>query len=282
MHAGRGVPFVTVREQDGDTEGSRGERMRADREQVLQEDEYAFPYHHIAQRTEGFSQCFNDTWGINYLATIEFLIGKLAGERFDSAIDIGCGDGRFVKELRTAFADARILGVDFSHRAIALAQAMVPSANFRCADITTGLDDGFDLAVLMEVYEHIPPAQCPEFVDAVADLLNPGGILYVTVPHVNKPVEPKHYRHFSSAMLMQEFTARFEVLEMTPIERISIAKWMLDRVLSNRLFILNSRRIGGWLFRAYQARLFLARTEENCQRLVLRMRKREDPRAGSS
>lgn len=243
--------------------------------QIIQEDEYVFPYHHIVSRRGGFSQCFNDAWGINYLATVEYLLGRLRAETFRSAVDIGCGDGRFTKELQQTFPEKRIAGVDYSERAIALARAMTPGVEFQRVDITDGsFRETFDLAMLMEVYEHVPPRRGPAFLDAVADLLNDGGMLYVTVPHSNKPVEPKHYRHFSSESLMAELDARFELLEMIPIERRAAAKWWIDFALTNGLFVLNHRRVAGALYSFYKRRLFLAPDERTCQRLVLRLRKR--------
>ena len=242
--------------------------------QSIQEDEYAFPYHYLADGGRGFVQVRHDAWGINYLATIDYLIERLRNERFQSVIDVGCGDGRFTRDLHCAFPNARVLGVDFSNRAVALAQAMVPEVEYRRADITKDLGERFDLAVLMEVYEHIPPEACPAFVNGLADRLNENGILYVTVPHTNKPVEPKHYRHFTISSLTAEFKDHFEILEAIPIEKRSFRKKLIDLVFTNPLFVLNNRTIGGLLYRFYRKRLFLVNDERQCQRIILRLRKK--------
>lgn len=246
-----------------------------DREQHMQEEEYAFPYHHVVQGRDGFSQCFNDGWGINYLATVEFILEQVRAESFASAIDIGCGDGRLTKELAESFPGTRVLGVDYSRRAVTLAKAMAPNCEFRCVDITAeNLAEQFDLAVLMEVYEHIPPEAAPGFSAAVARLVPTGGKLIVTVPHVNKRVEPKHYRHFRSGDIEREFGDWFERVETIPIERISLRKTLIDRSLTNPLFVVHNRRIGRLLFDYYRKRLFLAGREERCQRIIVRLRRK--------
>jgi 2-polyprenyl-3-methyl-5-hydroxy-6-metoxy-1,4-benzoquinol methylase len=63
-----------------------------------------------------------------------------------------------------------------------------PEIAFLATDITQPHALGsFDLGVLMEVFEHIPPADCEAFLAGVRRLLKPGGTLLLTVPHANKP-----------------------------------------------------------------------------------------------
>lgn len=241
-----------------------------------QEDEYSFPYHHVVRRTNNrFSQCFNDEWGINYLATVEHLLDVISNEEFSSAIDVGCGDGRFSMELAKQFPSRRIVGVDISKRAISLAQAMFSYGEFRCVDIVSeNLGDSFDLAVLMEVYEHIRPSDASEFCKALADLLTPGGILYVTVPHENKPVEAKHYRHFTSKSLQEELARDFDILSMTFFEKIDFRKKLIDILLTNDMFVLNNGTISNMLYGYYCKKLFLTNNEDVCQRILVRAQKK--------
>lgn len=254
----------------------KSDDIKLDAVKQKQEDEYSFPYHYVARKSEnGFIQCYNDSWGVNYLSTVEYLLEELEQETFFSIVDIGCGDGRFTAELMKKFPCRKIVGLDFSQRAIALASAMTPMGDFRCVDITKqSVEELSDILVLMEVYEHINPNDAKNFRTAVAKLLKPGGILYLTVPHVNKALESKHYRHFTSDMLLLEFSPDFEILELTFIERKSGIKSIIDLIMTNRLFVLNNQRIGGWLYAFYKRHLFLAETESACQRMILRARKR--------
>jgi len=185
--------------------------------QQLQDDEYSFPYHYISQFRSRFTQNYYDSWGVNYVSTIEFILKKLEKESFNSLVDIGCGDGRLVLEIKNNFSSLEILGIDYSKRAIQLAQSMNPYGDYKQLDILTqSVEKKFDVGVLMEVFEHINPELGEKFVQAIAKLLKPQGLLYVTVPHINKAVEYKHYRHFSSQSLIQCFASRFDVVEVVP------------------------------------------------------------------
>lgn len=253
---------------------------------ALQEEEYLFPYHYVSSYMPHFRHFFCDSWAVHYLSTIEFLLSELSKVSFKSIVDVGCGDGRFTQELALRFPGAKVAGVDFSRKAITLAEAMnTTAARFFCADIAEGtnfLSDGGgyltsnegrqDAAVLMEVFEHIPPDRAGVFVEGVARLLVPGGLLFVTVPHSNKPVEPKHFRHFTSQSLVSEFSGHFEVLEIKPFERRCLRLKLLQRLLVNRFFILNNGRALDAIYRFYKKSLFEAE-EKNCQRLYLKLRR---------
>jgi 2-polyprenyl-3-methyl-5-hydroxy-6-metoxy-1,4-benzoquinol methylase len=243
--------------------------------QKEQESYYWFPYHYVTQFTAGFTQTFHDTWGINYAATLEFILQQVAAERLSSIVDIGCGDGRLTRELTERFPNLKIVGVDYSARAINLAKAMSPGIPFLNVDITQGgWDETFDLAILMEVFEHVPPAVSEAFVGAVSRLLRPNGLIYVTVPHVNKPLEKAHFRHFSMNSLTSCFDGRFEVLQMLPFERRSNHKLILDKILGNRYCILNHAGLKNRIYSYYKRHLFTASSEAHCQRIFMKARLR--------
>jgi 2-polyprenyl-3-methyl-5-hydroxy-6-metoxy-1,4-benzoquinol methylase len=242
---------------------------------AAQEDEYRFPYHYVTRFTpESFRQHFVDSWGINYAATIDFIVDRIVGEAPGSLIDIGCGDGRLAREIHQRAAVPRVCGVDTSSRAIGLARAMnqdIPAIEFIATDISARPDLGpFDTAVLMEVIEHIPPDATESFVRAARALLKRGGHLHVTVPHVNKPVEYKHFRHFTAAGIVACLEGEFEILEVIPFERRGLRRRLLELALCNRLFVLNHRRLLDALYRWHGRHLFAAASERDCQRIYVR------------
>ncbi len=240
--------------------------------QQLQDDEYSFPYHYVSQFRSRFTQSFYDSWGVNYVSTIEFILKKLEKESFNSLVDIGCGDGRLVLEIQSIFSSREILGIDYSKRAIQLAQSMNPYGNYKELDILTqSVEKKFDIGVLIEVFEHINPEEGEKFVQAIAKLLKPQGLLYVTVPHINKAVEYKHYRHFSSESLIKCFASSFDVVEVIPFEKGKFRKKVLDCLLGNRLFILNSGKLRTLLYRYYKENLFFC-TENNCNRIFVKFK----------
>lgn len=243
-------------------------------EQTLQDDEYAFPYHYVAQFRGNFRHCFLDTWSINYVSTIEYLLEKIAYTKHDRIVDIGCGDGRFSRELAITFPRSNVVGLDYSKRATELARAMNPDVRnlvFTSMDITQQhVMEPFEIAVLMEVFEHVPPDQTSAFLQGVRRVMKSGSVLLLTVPHANKPVEYKHFQHFTVDSLTTHLMPCFDVVEVVPFERISVLRQVMTRVLSNRLFVLNSGVLLRAVYRWYKKNLFICDSEKSCQRIFVK------------
>jgi 2-polyprenyl-3-methyl-5-hydroxy-6-metoxy-1,4-benzoquinol methylase len=244
-------------------------------EQKNQEGEYWFPYHYVAQyKDNNFRHFYLDTWGINYVSTIEFLLGKVRSESHESIVDIGCGDGRFSRELALADTDCQVTGIDYSKKAIGLASAMnsdIENLTFKSADIAGphGLER-VDSVILMEVFEHIPLSDTEKFMSGVRGLLKEGGTLHLTVPHENKPLEYMHFQHFSVEKLLSYLEGLFEVVEVVPFERIAPSRRIVSWLLSNNFFILNNRRLLSLVYRYYKRKLFISDSEKNCQRIYVK------------
>jgi len=246
-------------------------------EQIIQDNEYWFPYHYVTKYEPHFTQCYLDSWGINYAATIEFLLSYISKVKFNSIVDIGCGDGRFTSELSKVFPDANIVGIDYSERAINLAKAMNPGIPFIQMDITkSSTKEKYDVGILMEVLEHIPPEGVRNFLHGVSGLLCDGGVLFITVPHSNKPVEPKHFQHFTVDSLLNCLGDSFEPCKIVLFEKNSVRKRILDTILANRFFILNHRKALDLIYKYYKNRLFIACDENDCKRICMIVRKRSD------
>jgi SAM-dependent methyltransferase len=76
---------------------------------------------------------------------------------FESVLDVGCGQGSFLQELRSEFPRIKPYGIDISSSGIELARKRVPEGKFCVLDITNNrLDETCDLVVCSEVLEHIP------------------------------------------------------------------------------------------------------------------------------
>jgi ubiquinone/menaquinone biosynthesis C-methylase UbiE len=85
------------------------------------------------------------------------LIEIIVSLEFDSVLDVGCGQGSFLKELVTEFPKISPCGIDVSSAAVELASARVPQGKFWVLDIERErLEKTFDLVVCSEVLEHIP------------------------------------------------------------------------------------------------------------------------------
>lgn len=244
-------------------------------EQAHQENEYCFPYHYIAQYgPQRFSQSFCDSWGINYVSTIEFILQQLSELPSAKIVDIGCGDGRLTQEIRNNIPAEIVTGIDYSKKAIKLAQAMnqdVQNINFIFDDITNPTTNlgTYDAAILMEVFEHIPIEHAENFISSVKQLIKPGGHLLLTVPHINKVLEYKHFQHFSVESIRKYLEPHFEIVSIIPFERRSLLRPVLNTVLHNKLFTLNNKKILNKLYHFYKKHLFLCGNEKSCQRIYI-------------
>jgi SAM-dependent methyltransferase len=136
------------------------------------------------------------------------LIRKLALEfmpRAASVIDVGCGQGQLLVELRRALPGARLTGADLSAESRRKAAQRCPEARILSLDLDgDGFDfdhedliSAFDFAVCSEVLEHLEHDRLGAA--RLARLLTPGGVAVVTVPGGKKSRFDEligHRRHY--------------------------------------------------------------------------------------
>lgn len=76
-------------------------------------------------------------------------------------LEVGCGIGDICWRMSRMWPHAQVSGLDISTRSVQMARALFGSARvaFHVGSLTPdSLEGAFDLIVLMDVYEHIPPA----------------------------------------------------------------------------------------------------------------------------
>jgi cyclopropane fatty-acyl-phospholipid synthase-like methyltransferase len=234
-------------------------RVEHDAAQLAQELEYEFPYHHLVE-IRPFSLGRYLFWGQAYAAYLELVMDELAQRPFQSVIDIGCGDGKLVLEMSKRFPGRRVVGTDYSSRALAFARAFAPGLEFH----ETTPDETFDAFTLIEVLEHIPPEQIDAFLTDIKSHLRPGGIGIVTVPSTARPVQRKHYQHFDEQTLRAALSPHFEVQSVRYLNRP--CKW-LQKLLANDWYVLNWRPLRDRLYRRYKRR-YLHATSKDGLRLM--------------
>jgi SAM-dependent methyltransferase len=240
-------------------------------EQAVQEAAYEFPYHYIPRLEGGnFSQVRKLRWGYEYLSYLRFVLARLERVGFGSLLDVGCGEGRFLREVSKRFSGKRLLGVDFSARAVEYARLLNPGLDFVRADIARGAEpsERFDVLTLIETLEHVPPVESGEFVSGLRRRTNDGGTLVVSVPSKNIKMSAKHYQHFDLDSLASALAPHFRVEEHYYLNRISKWERVLSAALTNRYFILNERRLLNALYRRYERSLLAAR-ESDCKRICV-------------
>jgi 2-polyprenyl-3-methyl-5-hydroxy-6-metoxy-1,4-benzoquinol methylase len=243
-----------------------------DQKQQHQEDQYEYPYHYIPELGDGkFSQTQPWSWGFRYLGGIRVVLNELEQLTFDSLVDLGCGDGRFLRELHQEYPKIETCGIDYSQRAINMANAMNPEINYECRDITQDPSPRkYDAGTLIEVLEHIPPADVDDFLDASRKLVTDDGTVIITVPHKNKPVNPKHHQHFTQTQLHDILSPYFESVNIKPFD--DYASWFLRIFIflignTGDHFLITDNRVMSFLWWMYVNR-YLYTSENRCGRLL--------------
>ncbi|MEK7100757.1 MAG: class I SAM-dependent methyltransferase [Patescibacteria group bacterium] len=214
--------------------------------QLIQEEEYSFPYHHLPTISP-FSQTRSLWWGYEYAAYIEYILSELSSRSFQSLIDIGCGDGRLLADL-SGTTSAKLHGTDFSEKALAFARAFSPK---RVTFSENPPDEKFDVFTAIEVFEHIHPNDADAFLASCAETLSTNGVGIISVPTTNIPLNPKHYRHFTENTFREALEKHFIVERVVHLNGQTLVAKIVQRLLANRFFILNWQPAKDFLYRWY-------------------------------
>ncbi len=225
----------------------------------LQEAEYDFPYHFLPQfdSTYGVRRSRQFPWAHEYLCYLERIVEMVQSHPINvtSLLDVGCGDGRLISELRRIDASIRLVGCDLSSRAIAFASALNDDAEF--VDEPVGSVNGlFDVVTAIETLEHVPDDEVRAFLDATVDRVRPGGRLVVCVPSVNLALSAKHFRHYTAESLRAE-VEQGRGLICESVEYVCSDSWLdgLYRHLTlNRWMALHSAPLDRLYWRLYKWR----------------------------
>ncbi len=250
---------------------------KLDKPQAIQENKYGFPYHHLITISDNFfSQNKYIKWGYEYSAYITFILNILKNINFTKLIDIGCGDGKFLNELNKRIPGKILSGIDYSQRAIKMASAITPEINFINKDITDDKHAGstFDIATLIETLEHIKPQEINQFIRAIYNLINSNGLLILSVPSTNEPVDNHHYQHFNLTLLKKYLKGYFKIKEVYFLNKRSKIIRYIAKALSNKYYILNHRKSLNYIYKYYKKHFLLAE-EINARRICLVCQKYE-------
>lgn len=245
--------------------------------QGSQEAQYSFPYHYLPRITnDGFSQFQHWSWGYRYLGRLKVVFDLLAKIEFQSLLDIGCGDGRFLSETLELYNDRKLAGIDTSAKAITLAKQFNPGLELEQRDILVSpLNSRWDVITLLEVIEHIPRESLPDFMRAVGKMLRPGGTLIITVPHLNEKLIKKHYQHFDAENLIASIPAEFDDCSCVFFDHISPLMRVFLKLMggSGKFYVISHQGLNNLLYKHYTRHCLYGDREETCKRIALMARK---------
>jgi len=165
---------------------------------------------HVGQKLREFVE------GNRRVERAAWLIERHAPAAPRRILEIGSGVGDITWRVARRWPEAEVIGLDTSPRSVAVAGQIfrAPNLRFVCQRLVPGaLDPGIDLAIMLDVYEHIAPGEREIFHDALAEVLVPGGRLVVSCP------TPHH----------QAYLRRADPAGLQPIDE-DISPWEIIRL----------------------------------------------------
>jgi SAM-dependent methyltransferase len=135
--------------------------------------------------TAGYMESFEyDVYERCRLYTVQKLLAAMPAPK--KILDYGCGQGRYIAELRKIFPLADISGCDVSDKGMAIAGANNPGVSFIGMDSESidCLDQSFDLVISIEVLEHV--GDVGKAIQEIVRVLRPGGTALITTPCANR------------------------------------------------------------------------------------------------
>jgi hypothetical protein len=241
----------------------------------LQENLYHFPYHHLSHVQEGGIFMFRYLfWGMEHYTYISFVINEIIKHNPQTLVDIGCGEGRIISEVKGKVSSSLIHGYDISEAAIRFARAFVPHTTFNTHDIVAGpLEMQFDTAVSCEVIEHIKPDEVDAYCKHIALSIKEGGTFFLTTPTTNIPTSKKHYQHFTRTLLEKHLSPYFVIEEVRYLNVVNWYSRLLNRLIANKLFLSNWPILNKWVLNQYKSKLLVG-TEKTGSRIYIRARRK--------
>ena len=150
-------------------------------------DAYASNYNDLLREKTGFFT-EDETYFARYKVAIA---ARLVEVQPRAVLEFGCGIGRNIPFLRQAFPSAAVMGADVSAKSIEIARQENPGVHFWVEGDAEGARSGFDLIFVAGVFHHIPPTERPGAAAAIAQRLNPGGVVVVFEHNPYNPVTRK-------------------------------------------------------------------------------------------
>lgn len=156
----------------------------------------------------------------------------------DSVVDVGCGDGSWLLAFQSAGVE-QIFGIDGDW--IKETDLKIPAANFQRMDLSRSiaLPKTFDLALSLEVAEHLPSSRAAMF---VADLvkLAPVVMFSAAIPLQEGP------NHLNEQW-QSYWAALFANHDYTPVDLIRVKIWNEPNVTwwykQNTILYINNTKI---------------------------------------
>ncbi len=140
-------------------------------------------------------------------------------------LDIGCGNGAFLKAFSKVFPNWELQGTELNKSNLAQLNNIKNFTQLHTTELSD-ISDKFDVISLIHVIEHIPDPK--NFLKIVSNLLNPEGIIIIQVPYyINNPyilTIADHCSHFTKYTLSKIVnSSNFKIKNLT-------TKWVTKEI----------------------------------------------------
>lgn len=210
---------------------------------------------------------YTGTDEVFYKTRIKRVLDILGNSSNMDILDIGCGDGRTTYELSNHAKS--IIGIDPIKRAIDFAQVLGKQKNTKyyvknTDKLNSFKDNKFDAITCLEVIEHIAPQKIPHFLENVARILKPNGLLIISTINGarRKNPNPHHYKEYTINEVKEIVNPYFNiesvigVLLAYPLKRYSIIRNIIPFKLIFKWQIRNGLNYPKWSYDViYKCRL---------------------------
>jgi len=172
-------------------------------------------------------------------ASIMWLSGKPTGR----LLDVGCGSGHFLKQMRASGWE--VFGVEPDPKAVAVARDEY-DMDVRQGDLASvGFDDDmFDAITLSHVIEHVPDPAV--LLSECRRVLKPGGSLVVTTPNMEclchtlfkeswLDLDPPRHLYIFSALSIKSCASKagIQVMSIKTCSRLANSRWFASMMLKD-------------------------------------------------
>jgi len=236
---------------------------------VYQSGQYQFPYHYLPSVDQNGTIAIHKFvhWGLDYLTYMTFAVRLISQElKAESILDIGCGDGRLLHLLSDKVPHR--VGVDIMEQPVRFARAFNPGVEFFIGDVSM-VKGQFHVTTLIEVMEHIPDDEYPEFMAKVAKKTLPEGYLLVSVPTTNVPINRKHHRHYNLALLRKHLSPEFIIEGHWYLSKKGLLSDVLTLMLQNIFGIILSGKWRRMVWRLHKRYTYHAKAENGKHLMVI-------------
>lgn len=150
-------------------------------------DDYTDNYNSLLRESTGFFT-ESEAYFAKYKVDILRRVVPVATKRM---LEYGCGIGRNIPFLRTAFPDAMIFGSDISAASLEIARKDNPGVEFFIEPTDTASGDLFEVIFIAGVFHHIPVNERSAAMKSLYRRLVPGGTIVIFEHNPFNPVTRK-------------------------------------------------------------------------------------------